>query len=130
MDDNRWTIPETVLLILADLGDTHSPYLYPLGLSGPPWMGAVCDEPPLAWEAENDSLGVVLMPRPPKTSRDCFLCCKDCPDRYTACSAHCERYAAGKAEKERIDTARYEATRWSRRYVGGHYHQTRKEHRK
>lgn len=49
------------------------------------------------------------MPRPPKTSRDCFLCCKDCPDRYPACSAHCERYAAGKAEKERIDTARYEA---------------------
>lgn len=34
------------------------------------------------------------MPRPPKTSRDCFLCCKGCPDRYPACSAHCERYAA------------------------------------
>lgn len=45
------------------------------------------------------------MPRPPKTSRDCFICCKDCPDRYPACSAHCEKYAAGKAEKERIDTA-------------------------
>lgn len=70
------------------------------------------------------------MPRPPKTSRDCFMCCKDCPDRYPACSAHCERYAAGKAEKERIDTARYEATRWNRRYVGGHYHQTRREYRK
>lgn len=70
------------------------------------------------------------MPRPPKTSRDCFLCSKDCPDRHPACSAHCERYAAGKAEKERIDTARYEATRWNRRYVGGHYHQTRREYRK
>ena len=43
------------------------------------------------------------MPRPPKTSRDCFMCCKGCPDRYPACSAHCEKYAAGKAEKERID---------------------------
>lgn len=65
---------------------------------------------------------------PPKTTRDCFLCCKDCPDRYPACSAHCERYATGRAEMDEINRRRWEKERWKRRYVGGSYHQTRKEH--
>lgn len=39
------------------------------------------------------------MPRPPKTSRDCFLCCKDCPDRYPACSDRCIDYMMAKATK-------------------------------
>lgn len=70
------------------------------------------------------------MPRTPKTSRDYFLCCKDCPDRYPACSAHCERYAAGKAERGKIDTVKYEAERWKWRCIGGKYHYVRKERRK
>lgn len=59
------------------------------------------------------------MPRPPKTSRDCFLCCKDCPDRFPACSAHCEKYAAGKAEKappldQVLNPRENPAQRWNR----------------
>lgn len=41
---------------------------------------------------------------------------------------HCTRYASAKAELENEKKARYEASRWNRRYVGGHYNQTRKEH--
>ena len=62
--------------------------------------------------------------------RNFFLCCKDCPDRYPACSAHCERYAAAKAEKAKFDTAKYEVERWNRRYIGGKYHYLRRSKRK
>lgn len=32
--------------------------------------------------------------------------CKDCPDRYPACSAKCERYKAARAEYDRCKKAR------------------------
>jgi hypothetical protein len=45
--------------------------------------------------------------------------CKDCPDRYLACSDHCQKpvYLAWKAEREKIKQARrdYKAPAWVRR---------------
>lgn len=29
-----------------------------------------------------------------------FICCKDCPDRYTACSDYCEKYKDAKRKRE------------------------------
>ena len=61
--------------------------------------------------------------------RNFFDCCMDCTDRYPACSGSCDRYAAGKAEKEKVDLARYEASRWRRRCIGGSYTNDPKKHR-
>lgn len=50
--------------------------------------------------------------------------CKDCPDRYTACHDHCDKYKAWKAEKDAVkkdmllrksidDTARKCRSKWN-----------------
>ena len=61
--------------------------------------------------------------------RNFFACCKDCQDRHPACSGSCDRYAAGKTVKEKVDLARYESSRWRRRCIGGSYRNGPKKHR-